>query len=429
MQKSFFAPIFALCLSALLTACAIPDRGYVRIDPTLQEVTLIGTNPKDITLEASDDWYVRILYAEGDTLRWLNATPLSGRPDETTFTLTAKTPNYTSAPRQADVQIKLPGDAGTIIRVTQQTSVKPDPLTMMTRSLTGATLEGPAQLTFEYDEESNSTIAFSDGTNRYTNIGGSSVGSIVSTPIGAETGSSFTYSVVNNRISSFGPLQWDFYDRNTGILMQRSKVSYNFSYDRSEDKKLSSITRTEVFTIENGTTLEESREQSEIYEFAYDNLRIVSVTHTLPYLTSQPSSSRAKLIYTFTYPETDTEIQENNLTTNVWDMIVMPFAQGTPFYSLTGFGIFGLTGDTQGNFPISAQVEYIAPAPEENNAATRATTSLPQQVTYTFERDNGALTGAQTVTTYDDHTETAAAAFSYIPLEKPDEGEGEGEDK
>lgn len=427
MQKSFIAPIFALCLSALLTACAIPDRGYVRIDPSLQEITLIGTNPKEITLEASDDWYVRILYAEGDTLRWLNATPLSGQPDETSFTLTAKTPNYTSSPRQADVQVKLPGDTGTIIRVTQQTSVKPDPLTMMTRSLTGATLEGPSQFTFEYDEELNSTTAFSDGTNRYTNIGGTSVGNIVATPIGSETGSTLTYSVVNNRISSFGPLQWEFNDRNTGILMQRSKVTFNFSYDRSEDKKLASITRTEVFTIENGSTLAESREEIETYEFAYDNLRIVSVTHTLPYLSSQPSSSRSKLIYTFNYPETDTEIQENNLTTNIWDMIVMPFAQGTPFYTLTGFGIFGLTGDTQGNFPISAQVEYIAPTPEEASAATRAATSLPQQITYAFERDNGALTGAQTVTTYDDHTETASAVFSYIPLETPDEDEGEGE--
>ena len=187
-----------------------------------------------------------------------------------------------------------------------------------------------------------------------------------------------------------------------------------------------SVSRTEEFTVEEGVTLEQSRQQTEIYEFVYDNLRIASITHTLPYSSAQSTASRSKLAYTFTYPENDADIQENNLTTNVWDLVVMPGMQGTPFYTFTGFGIFGLTGDTQGNFPISAQVTYIAPEAEDENALPPPT-SLPQQMSYTFTRDNNAsLTGAQTVTTWNDHTETSSVTFSYTPLETdetPDETE------
>lgn len=424
MKTISLIPLPVLLLTLLLSACTNGNQGYVRIPDDLRNITLIGTNPKQVTLDASNDWYVRIFYEKGDTLRWLNATPLSGTAAATSVTLTAKTPNYGNEPRHAEVQFKLPGNAGTVIRVTQQTSPKPQPLTMLTRSLSGATLEGPAQLTFEYDEETENTPVFSDGTYRYAVTRGSSIGSIA-TYLPDNSSSQFSFSEVNGRITSCGPMQWEFSDYNTGILMQRSKVTFTFSYDRSEDKKLASIVRDEEFTVEEGITLDQSRKQSEIYEFAYDNLRIISITHTLPYESSQPTASRSKLVYTFTYPEDDADIQENNLTTNIWDMIVMPGMQGTPFYSLTGYGIFGLTGDTQGNFPLSAQVEYIPPAADEGTD-TAAAASLPQQVTYTFTRDNNsALTGAQTVTTYTDHSETAALTFSYTPIETPDSPEGD----
>ena len=424
MKSIFRFALLLLLPAASLTACVTGNKGYVRIPSDLTDITLIGTNPTEITLEASDDWYVRIFYEEGDTLRWLNATPLSGRADETSVTLTAKTPNYTTQPRRAEVQFKLPGDAGTVIRVTQQISPKPQPLTHLTRSLSGATLEGPAELTFQYDEELENTPVFSDGTTTYTLTRGTSNGTIATATSGG-TGS-FSYTAVNGRITALGPLQWEFRDRNTGILLQRSNVTFTFSYDRTEDKKLVSVSRTEEFTVEEGVTLEQSRQQTEIYEFVYDNLRIASITHTLPYSSAQSTASRSKLAYTFTYPENDADIQENNLTTNVWDLVVMPGMQGTPFYTFTGFGIFGLTGDTQGNFPISAQVTYIAPEAEDENALPPPT-SLPQQMSYTFTRDNNAsLTGAQTVTTWNDHTETSSVTFSYTPLETdetPDETE------
>ena len=100
MKSIFRFALLLLLPAASLTACVTGNKGYVRIPSDLTDITLIGTNPKEITLEASDDWYVRIFYEEGDTLRWLNATPLSGRADETSVTLTAKTPNYTTQLRR-----------------------------------------------------------------------------------------------------------------------------------------------------------------------------------------------------------------------------------------------------------------------------------------------------------------------------------------
>ena len=199
MKSIFRFALLLLLPAASLTACVTGNKGYVRIPSDLTDITLIGTNPKEITLEASDDWYVRIFYEEGDTLRWLNATPLSGRADETSVTLTAKTPNYTTQPRRAEVQFKLPGDAGTIIRVTQQISPKPQPLTHLTRSLSGATLEGPSELTFQYDEELENTPVFSDGTTTYTLTRGTSNGTIATATSG---GTSSPFKRVLSMISS-----------------------------------------------------------------------------------------------------------------------------------------------------------------------------------------------------------------------------------
>ena len=240
MKSNFRFALLLLLPAASLTACVTGNKGYVRIPSDLTDITLIGTNPKEITLEASDDWYVRIFYEEGDTLRWLNATPLSGRADETSVTLTAKTPNYTTQPRRAEVQFKLPGDAGTIIRVTQQISPKPQPLTHLTRSLSGATLEGPAELTFQYDEELENTPVFSDGTTTYTLTRGTSNGTIATTTSGG-TGS-FSYTAVNGRITALGPLQWEFRDRNTGIwrnisLYATGRVALRHPFVKSELRK------------------------------------------------------------------------------------------------------------------------------------------------------------------------------------------------
>ena len=140
----------ALCLTALSASCA-HDNAYVDIDdPGMHDIELSGTNPFTVNFRASAEWYARIFYEQGDTTRWLNVTPLSGSPNITSVTIMAKSANYTGSDRHADVEIKLPGNVGTQIRVTQPAVARPRQLSGIRRTLIGGTLDGLAELSFEY---------------------------------------------------------------------------------------------------------------------------------------------------------------------------------------------------------------------------------------------------------------------------------------
>lgn len=131
----------ALCLTALSASCA-HDNAYVDIDdPGMHDIELSGTNPFTVNFRASAEWYARIFYEQGDTTRWLNVTPLSGSPNITSVTIMAKSANYTGSDRHADVEIKLPGNVGTQIRVTQPAVARPRQLSGIRRTLIGGTLD------------------------------------------------------------------------------------------------------------------------------------------------------------------------------------------------------------------------------------------------------------------------------------------------
>lgn len=407
------------------TRCNVPDDGRINITPEQLSVELNGTLPQAITFEANGEWYTRVTYrndgandneengsvetgnddensAEDD--RWLNVTPTSGSADQTSITVQAITANYTQQARRADLLIKLPGSEGVTIAITQPPTVRPAQLTTITRTLSGGAVNGPSQISFEYDDNDN-MIAFTSvdsrsGTIRYSVTETSSSATITATTSSGE--SSITATMVNGLIYSCGPVEWTFSDPNSGIVMDRSSVTFNFRYDNSENKLLQSITRAETVSVEDGETLSENLSREERYEFVFSNLRIDSIYHILPYDPSDRKAMRDTVAYKLNYPA---ESVTNNLTADLWDMIVMPEAQGTPFYSITGFWLFGLTGTIQGEFPETASVEA---------RIHTGRTDIPSAVRYTYVDDGGNLNPATADINYaDGSTANYSMRFSY----------------
>ena len=402
----------ALCLTALSASCA-HDNAYVDIDdPGMHDIELSGTNPFTVNFRASAEWYARIFYEQGDTTRWLNVTPLSGSPNITSVTIMAKSANYTGSDRHADVEIKLPGNVGTQIRVTQPAVARPRQLSGIRRTLIGGTLDGPAELSFEYADESDEVTSFTTGSGNgavtYSVEKGSSSGTVTMASGGSE--SSFQIKMLDGRAYGYENLEWSFADANTGIILNRSTVSISLSYDNSEDKLLQKITRNETMSMRNGETLDTAQVINETFDYFYDNLRVDSICH----ITTYNPNDEAKMVqdtvqYKLNYPTQETGYQDNNLTTNVWNIFVLPEAQGTPFYSLTGFWLLGLTGDPQSNFPESADITT------QIHSQEGLQTSWPTRYLYSYHRNGDELSDAATDIVFPSATERRATTSDTRP--------------
>ena len=305
----------------------------------------------------------------------------------------AKSANYTGSDRHADVEIKLPGNVGTQIRVTQPAVARPRQLSGIKRTLIGGTLDGPAELSFEYADESDEVTSFTtgsgDGAVTYSVEKGSSSGTVTMASGGSE--SSFQIKMLDGRAYGYENLEWSFADANTGIILNRSTVSISLSYDNSEDKLLQKITRNETMSMRNGETLDTAQVINETFDYFYDNLRVDSICH----ITTYNPNDEAKMVqdtvqYKLNYPTQETGYQDNNLTANVWNIFVLPEAQGTPFYSLTGFWLLGLTGDPQSNFPESADITT------QIHSQEGLQTSWPTRYLYSYHRNGDELSDAAT---------------------------------
>ncbi len=407
MGRTLSNIITTLCLAILCASCAHDD-AYVEIDdPAQLDISLSGTNPVTVNFRASAEWYARIYYQQGDTTRWLNVTPLSGNPNVTAVTIRAKSANYTDSDRHADVEVKLPGNVGTTIRVVQPATSKPRRLTGLRRTAVGGSLDGPSVLSFGYEEDSDETASFTVGSGTgavtYSVEKGTSSGTVTMSTGTNE--SSFPIKMLNGRVYGYDNIEWSFADTNTGIVLNRSTVTMSFSYDNSEDKLLKKITRNETVSMRNGETLDPAQRITETFDYFYDNLSIDSLCHITTYNPTDTTTVRDTVQYKLHYPAA--EYQENNLTADVWHLLVFPELQDTPFYSPTGFEMLGLTGDPQSNFPESADISV------QLHSEEGLTASWPDRYLYSYQRNVNELATATAELYFPSSTRQVTAAFTY----------------
>lgn len=161
-------------------------------------------------------------------------------------------------------------------------------------------------------------------------------------------------------------------------------------------------------SMRNGETLDTAQVINETFDYFYDNLRVDSICH----ITTYNPNDEAKMVqdtvqYKLNYPTQETGYQDNNLTTNVWNIFVLPEAQGTPFYSLTGFWLLGLTGDPQSNFPESADITT------QIHSQEGLQTSWPTRYLYSYHRNGDELSDAATDIVFPSSTPRLTMTFSY----------------
>lgn len=407
-------------------ACADSPGGTIGIDPENREIELSGTNPRTVHFTASGPWYVRIDYIQGDT-KWLNVSPLTGEEGSHTLTITAKSQNYTGQDRKALLVIKLPANDAEVVTVIQPAVPKPRFLSSLTRSVSGTNLQGPTHISFEYNEAGEKVSAFSAGTGsqtaRYELKQSGSAGSIDITPA-PEEGNRIPLKFIADRISSTGLMGWDFRDRYTGNLLQSSTVMFEFTYDNSDDKLLTQIKRTESLITRNGETLSAPLNIVETYEYRYTTIRIDSLIHIKSYTdtSKEPVTEVSDTVkYALKYAENYEDIEDNNMTADIWNLLVFPQFQGEPFYTLTGYWLLGLTGSMQNNLPQEVTVERRIHSPEGMNE------EWPARYIYTYQRNAAhEIDDAYTAIEYGTVTDRVTMAFTYsdtIPGGQTDEEE------
>lgn len=395
-------------VAALSVACA-PDEGYVNVEQEMLDLELSGITPVYVDFEASGSWYARIYYNNTDTTRWLNVSPLTGDAGRQTLVVAARSSNYAAALRNAGVEIKIPGGAGVTMRVNQPAVPPPRLMGSLSRGTTGMVLEGPVSYGFQYDEESEQLVSFSAGGTTYSVEAGQTSGTLT---MATENGSnSIGISMLNGRVYGYSGVTWTFADANSGIALDVSTVSFNFSYDNSEDRKLTGITRTETISMQDGVTLDTARTVTETLNYTYDGqLRVDSLSLVRAYEVSGSTASVSDTItYKLSYPTGEATLHENTMSVDLCGMLMLPEFYGTPFYSVTGFSMLGLTGDSQSSLPDSAAIE--ARVHSEEGLAAR----WPSSYTYTYVYDNSEIVNASALASYPDGTSAIATyAFSYI---------------
>lgn len=396
-----------MSLSAAVVSCKGDNDGSINISPDFLNVSLVSTNPKTISFESDKAWYVRVDYGDDTSDKWLDVSPMSGKSGVNDVVMQAVSTNNSGVERSAVVNILIPGSMGISVEVTQQSVVKSDNLVKLTRSMGGAALAGPSDITMEYDASDN-VSAFTASGVRYELVKDGNKGTIKTKRGTVE--SSFDISLLTGYISAVGPLTWTFIDPNTSIVLKKSDVTIQFRYDSGENKRLRSVTRTELISIENAVELETPRKEEEVYTYTTEQLRFSKLEHILPYDANQKEAlfPRDTLIYTFVYPTSDEGFQENNVTANVWDLVAFPDNQGTPFYSLTGYWILGLTGVPQSSFPTSANVE------QRLHSEAALLKSWPYQYVYSFQRNaNNFIEQSYTDIKFNGDTATLRGAMTF----------------
>ncbi len=239
-----------------------------------------------------------------------------------------------------------------------------------------------------------------------------------------EDESSFPVKMLDGRAYGYENLEWSFADANTGIILDRSTVTISFSYDTSEDKLLKQVSRQETIQMRNGQTLDTAQVVRQTFDYFYDNLSIDSISLVTVYYTSNPAVNVQDTVqYKLRYPTREEGYQDNNLTADVWHLFVLPEAQGTPFYSLTGFRILGLTGYPQSNFPESVTINSQIHSPQGKQAAWAS------RYLYTYQRNGEELSSAATDITYPTSSTRVSMTFAYETTEDEDENKEEEPDE
>lgn len=418
-----FKSLLITGVCAVAVACADSPEGSIDIIPDEREIELSGTNPRTIAFTASGEWYARINYSQGDTIKWLNISPITGSEGSNTITITAKSQNYTGKDRKAQVEIKLPANNAGIITVVQPAVPKPRYLKSLVRSASGTTLSGPSAISLEYDGKTERVSAFSVGTGSQATRYQLKGSSIETTPAKGE-GSQIPIKFIGDRISTTGTLTWVFSDIYTGIILNSSTVLFEFSYDNSDDKLLQKITRSESITVQDGVTLTAPLNIMETYEYKYSTIRVDSLIHIKIYSDTaiEPVTAVSDTVkYALRYAEDYEEIEDNNMTADIWNLLVFPQFQGTPFYSLTGYWMLGLTGNMQNNLPQEVTVESMVHSSEGMRS------DWPSNYLYTYHRNAlQEIESAETDITYATHTPLITMTFTYsdtIPVGDADEKE------
>ena len=239
-----------------------------------------------------------------------------------------------------------------------------------------------------------------------------------------EDESSFPVKMLDGRAYGYENLEWSFADANTGIILDRSTVTISFSYDTSEDKLLKQVSRQETIQMRNGQTLDTAQVVRQTFDYFYDNLSIDSISLVTVYYTSNPAVNVQDTVqYKLRYPTREEGYQDNNLTADVWHLFVLPEAQGTPFYSLTGFRILGLTGYPQSNFPESVTINSQIHSPQGKQAAWAS------RYLYNYKRNGEELSSAATDITYPTSSTRVSMTFAYETTEDEDENKEEEPDE
>ena len=415
--KSLLLKIWMLTGVSILCGCVPQNTGSIEIEADITEIILSGTKPYTIVFTASGEWYSRIEYIQNgsneEESKWLTMTPQNGSEGICTATISANSANNSGTDRMANIEIRLPADASKTIRIIQPSVPKPRLLTSISRSASGNALSGPVAMSFNYDESEN-LVAFATGTSQQTEYRLSAVAGANTATIDVTVPGNITWSLplrmVNDRISSTEQMLWSFTDQYTGIVLDQSAVTFSFSYDNSDNRLLQRATRTETIIMRDGETLPSPIELEETFHYAYTAVRMDSLIHVMKYTyleDNTPTEVSDTIKYALKYPAVQDLIEDNNLTADIWDMIVFPEHQGVPFYSFTGYTILNLTGNQQPSFPEEVTVEMYIHSPEG------LAREWPDNYSYAYTSTSGELQRSVTSAAYGPLTYSTLVEFSY----------------
>ena len=399
--------------------CMPQNNGYIDIESGISELTLSGTRPYTIEFTASSDWYARITYVQNGTedeenSKWLSMTPMSGSAGTYSAIVIANSPNNSGVDRQASIEIRLPADASKTIKIIQPSVPKPKKLISITRIMSGGILSGPSAMAFGYDDD-DELISFSTGSSsqqtQYSLSGAGSSTAAINVSGPGDINWSIPIRMVNDRVSSTEQMLWSFADQYTGIILDQSSVAFSFSYDSSDNKLLQQATRTETIIMRDGETLPSPIQLEETLQYKYTAIRMDSLIHIKKYSYTENETTiqiADTIKYSLKYPADQNSVQDNNLTADIWDIIVFPELQGIPFYSFTGYTTLNLIGNTQPSFPYEVSVETFLHSPDG------LTGQWPDRYAFSYDTDSdGQLQNSSSDAVYNQTSAHISTSFNY----------------
>ena len=337
---------------------------------------------------------------------------MSGSAGTHTAIIIANSTNNSGIDRIASIEIRLPADDAKTIKIIQPSVPKPAQLNSITRIASGGQLPGPSAMAFGYDD-SGDLISFATGSSaqptQYTLSGAGSQAAAISVSGPGDSNWTIPIRMVNDRISSTEQMLWSFADQYTGIILDQSAVTFTFSYDSSDNKLLQQAVRTETIIMRDGETLPSPIQLEETLNYRYTAIRMDSLIRIRKYSYIENESALQisdTIKYALKYPAGQDSVQDNNLTADIWEMIVFPELQGTPFYSFTGYTTLGLIGNTQPSFPEEVSVETFLHSPEA------LASQWPYRYTYIPTAD-GQLQNAVSDAAYDQNSLHISTVLNY----------------